>query len=162
MERMRQPQSMNWGMWLIHKVVHPFTVLAPPVFLLCVIVYLLTNAFSTSIYQGIRSFTGILLPLLAVTFLVIYQKELLERLGNIRPLFSFSVSLIAGFAVMSLVQLLAKFSEVPVVEVVLSGAFSVLVFSYVSVEENRMLSYCYGMMCGFLVYVIFWGFPVYG
>jgi len=47
----------------------------------------------------------------------------------------------------------------PIIEFILSGCFSILVFSYVNVKENKMLCFYYGMISGFLFYIILYGFP---
>jgi len=157
----RKPSDLNnWGMLLIHKVVHPFTVFATPLFVLLLMIYLVSKAFMRGFYLGVRSFAGVLLPLIMVTFISIFQKELLEKLGKIHTLISFFISLIIGIVVMIVVQSFGHYSTVPITELVLSGSFSILVFSYVSFRENKMLSYYYGMISGFLIYIIFWGVPV--
>jgi hypothetical protein len=145
-------------MWLIHKLVHPFTIFATPSFLMGLMIYLVVIAFAKGIYSGVRSLSGVLLPLILITFIFIFQKELLERLGKIPTLISFSTSLAIGVAVMMVIHFVDS-QAVPITELVLSGSFSILVFSYVSLEGNKMLSYYYGMISGFLVYIIFWGFP---
>jgi hypothetical protein len=150
----------NWGMWLIQKVIHPLTIFGTPLFILALMIHLVSHAFYRDTYSGIRSFAAVLLPLIVVTFIFIFQRELLERLGRRPTLLSFSASLIAGIAAMAIVRFCAYSTIVPVSELVLSGSFSILVFSYVSLQENKMLSYYYGMICGFLVYIIFFGFPV--
>ncbi len=160
MENKNHFKLNNWGTWLIHSVVHPFTVFVTPVSVLFLMIYLVFHAFRGGLYLGIRSFAGVLLPLIIVTFIFIFQKELLEKLGKIPTLFSFFASLIIGIVVMVVVRLFAYFSVVPITELVLSGSFSILVFSYVSLRGNNMLSYYYGMITGFLIYIIFWGFPV--
>ena len=160
MENRKPSELNNWGTWLIHKVVHPFTVFATPVFVLLLMIYLVFYAFRGGFYPGVRSFAGVLLPLIMVTFIFIFQKELLEKLGKIHTLISFFISLIIGIVVMVVVRSFGHSSTVPITELVLSGSFSILVFSYVSLQENKMLSYYYGMISGFLIYIIFWGFPV--
>jgi phosphoglycerol transferase MdoB-like AlkP superfamily enzyme len=149
----------NWGKLLIHKVVHPFTIFVTPLFVLVLTVYLIIYAFKTGISSGVRSFAGVLLPLIMVTFIFIFQRDLLQKLERIPTLISFSASFIVGIIVMVVIRLFAKNTPVPITELVLSGSFSILVFSYVSLEGNKMLSYYYGMISGLLFYIIFWGFP---
>ena len=149
----------NWGIALINRVVHPFTVFATPALVLILIIYLVICNFREGIYVGIRSFAGFLFPLILVTFIFKFQKELLEKLGKIPTLISFGISLFTGIVVMIVVQGFERFLLVPIVELVLSGSFSILVFSYASLRGNKMLSYYYGMISGFLFYIIFWGFP---
>jgi len=149
----------NWGMWLIHKLVHPFIIFATPSFLMGLMIYLLFIGFSTGIYPGVRSLSGILLPLITITFIYIFQKELIEKIGEVPTLVSFSISLAIGFGVMFVIRIFIDSQAVPIIELVLSGSFSILVFSYVSLEGNKMLAYYYGMISGFLIYIILWGFP---
>jgi phage-related protein len=160
MENKKPSELNNWGRVLIHKIAHPFTIFATPLFVLLLMAYLVFYAFKGGIYPGIRSFAGVLLPLIMVTFIFIFQKELLEKLGKIPTLISFLASLVAGIIMMIIIRYFAYSSAVPITELVLSGSFSILVFSYVSLPENKMLSYYYGMISGFLIYIIFFSFPV--
>jgi len=145
---------------LIHRIVHPFTVFVTPMFVLALMIYLVARAFMEDFYAGVRSFTGVLFPIITVTFIFVFQRELLEELAKIRALTGYLISLLVGIGLMQMVRSLGHSSTVPITELALSGSFSMLVFSYVSVEGNRILSYYYGMISGFLIYIMFWGFPV--
>ena len=155
-----EDELRNWGIFLINKVVHPFTIVATPLFILLLMIYLIYNSFTSGVYAGIRSFAGCLLPLILVTFIFIFQRDLLERLGKISTLLSFIISLFIGVLLMVVIGSLANNQSIPITELVLSGSFSILVFSYVSLEGNKMLSYYYGMISGFLLFIIFFGFPL--
>lgn len=147
----------NWGLWLLHKVLHPFAIFATPLFILGLIVYFLVSAFGEGIYPGVRSFAGVLLPLIVVTFLFVFQRPQLEKLGEPRMLkWGFVASLLTGFGAMALVRFVGR---VPITEVVLSGIFSALVFCYAGIRENKVFAYYYGMMLGFLTYIVVLGFP---
>jgi hypothetical protein len=95
-----------------------------------------------------------------VTFIFIFQRELIEKLGKIPIILSFTISLLVGLLVMVVIGYFFRGQSVPVTELVLSGSFSILVFSYVSLQGNEILSYYYGMVTGFLLFIIFFGFPV--
>ncbi len=58
---------------------------------------------------------------------------------------------------MALIRFLGR---VPITEVVLSGIFSALVFCYASIRESKVFTYYYGMILGFLIYIVVLGFPV--
>jgi len=152
-----QDQS-NWGQWLLHKIIHPFAVSATPLFILALMVYFLSLAFGEGIYRGIRSFASVLLPLIVVTYIFIFQKTQLEKLGEPSVLkWGFLASLLTGFGTMALIRFVGR---VPVTEVVLSGIFSALVFCYAGIRESKVFSYYYGMILGFLIYIVVLGFPV--
>jgi hypothetical protein len=153
----------NWGLSLLRKFLHPLTVFGTPTFLLALLIYFLMRAFRTDLAYGIRSLAGFLLPLIVSTFIFIYQKEILAKLGDVNVVISFIISLIWGVIIMVVVRLFtAMASPVPVNELVLSSSFSVLVFSYVSLPQNKVLSYYYGTVSGLLLYIIFFGFPIIG
>lgn len=162
MEEQQPTAPGNWGDWLIHRVVHPFTVFVTPTFIFTLMTYLVLAAFGAGFGQGIRSFAGVLLPLVVITFIFIFQRELLETLGRIPTLLSFAGAFGAGFLVMLAIQTVGRASGIPVTELVLSASFSLLVFSYATLREMKMLSYYYGMISGFLVYIILLGFPSLG
>ncbi|MFB0516000.1 MAG: hypothetical protein ACETWG_05280, partial [Candidatus Neomarinimicrobiota bacterium] len=66
-----------------------------------------------------------------------------------------------GIIVMVIIRLFGSLSPtpIPIVELVLSSSFAVLVFSYVEITQTKILSYYYGMVSGFLIYIIVSGFP---
>ena len=150
----------NWSVWLIHGLVHPFTIFATPTFVFVLMIYFVLHDFGGGFAAGMRSTAGVLFPLIMATFVFIFQKELLQRLGRLPTLMSFLIALIIGLLVMVAIRLFARSDTVPIAELVLSGSFSLLVFSYASLGGNKMLSYYYGMISGFLLYIIFVGFPV--
>lgn len=55
--------------------------------------------------------------------------------------------------------LIRFFGRVPITEVVLSGIFSALVFSYASIRGTKAFAYYYGITLGFLTYIVVLGFP---
>lgn len=160
MEDRKSPELSDWGMWLIHKVFHPFITAVVPLFIFLLMLFLIIYAFREDLHQGIRSFASVLLPLILVTYIFMFQKELLGALGRIPPPLSFVGTLIIGFLIMWMINRFAYSSLVPISELVLSGSFSTLLFSYVGFQTNKMLSYYYGTFSGFLIYIIFFGFPL--
>lgn len=150
------PEWKNWGVWLIDQLIHPFTIVATPGFLLILMIYLVISAFTEGFHLGMRSFAGVLFPLVLVAFIFIFQRDLLERLGKVPTLAAYAFSLVIGLVVMIV---LAWSPAVPIKELVLSGSFSLLVFSHVSLRGNAMLAYYYGMISGLLLYTILLGFP---
>ncbi len=152
------PEGSNWGLWLLQKVLHPFAISATPLFILGLIVYFLFSAFGKGIYPGVRSFAGVLLPLIVMTFMFLFHKAQLEKLGDTRVLqWGFFASVLTGFGALALIHF---FGRVPITEVVLSGIFSALVFCYASIRESKVFTYYYGMILGFLIYIVVLGFPV--
>jgi len=148
----------NWGLWMLHKVLHPFVIFATPLFILGLMAYFVASAFGDGIYPGVRSFAGVLVPLIVVTFIVTFQGARVERLGEPRVLkWGVLASVLTGFGAMALIRFVGR---APITELVLSGIFSALVFCYASIRETKAFAYYYGMMLGFLLYVVLLGFPV--
>lgn len=152
----------NWGLTLINKVIHPFTIVFTPIFALVLLVYFIVRSFTVDVSAGVRSFAGALLPLVLVTFIFMFRSHLLETLfGRLNVPVSAGVSFIVGLAVMGIARVFASIqSVVPVAELLLSGSFSLLVFSYIHIPEKKILAYYYGMVFGFLTYIVFFGFPI--
>jgi hypothetical protein len=151
----------NWGLMLLRKILHPLTIFGTPAFLLSLLIYFLVRAFANGLPSGIRSVSGFLLPLIISTFIFIYQKDLLAKLGDLNVIIGFAISFVWGVVLMVIVGVFTDIaSPVPVNELVLSSSFSVLVFGYVSLPENKVLAYYYGTVSGLLIYVIFFGFPL--
>ena len=61
---------------------------------------------------------------------------------------------------MAVPTLMHFFGHLPITEDVLSGIFSALVFCYASIRESKVFAYSYGMILGFLIYIVVLGFPV--
>ena len=159
MENDHPPEPGNWGTWLIHEVIHPLTVILPPAILLLLMTYFVLVAFNDGFRPGIRSFAAVLFPLSLVTFIFIFQKGWLTRLGALSAFASFLVSMLIGLIIMVAIRLYARSSAAPVTELVLSASFSLLVFSHASLRGQTISAYSYGMICGMLAYIIFLGFP---
>ena len=162
------PETSSWGKWIIKFIIHPFIILSTPLFIFILIVILVYNSFEKDIYIGIRSSASVIFPIIIATFITIYQKEFIKNLENIPSSITFGVSFVIGFIVMDIVnnsKIFKIFSvqflsePLPIIEFILSGCFSILIFSYVNVEENKMLCFYYGMISGFLFYIILFGFP---
>jgi hypothetical protein len=93
---------------------------------------------------------------MALTFLVKFRREILGK-ANLAPSgLTFLVTLAVGLAIMRAVSFAP---HVPLRELVLSGTFSVLVFSYVLLDRDKSMSYYFGTILGALLYVVLWGFP---
>lgn len=150
-----------FGLWLIQHVLHPFAVVATPLITIGLILLLMVRAFRLSLTEGIRSLSAALLPLVVLTFVFMYQKSLFVEIGNIPTIIGFIASLFIGVAVMIVVRFLANLSFfIPFAEILLSGTLTMLVFSYISLQKSSVLAYCYGMLSGFLIFVILLGAPL--
>ena len=152
-------QSENWGEKTIRYVLQPFAMVATPVALLALMTYFVIAAFSSGLGEGVRSFSAVLLPLMAATFVLGFKREAATNLQRISPLAAFFLSFLLGGVV---VASLSIATSAPVVELVLAGSFAVLMFSYVTLDRERSLSYFFGMVLGFLVYVVVAGLPNIG
>lgn len=71
----------------------------------------------------------------------------------------FAFTLLIGLVVMQLLTIAP--TGVPLAELVVSGSFSVLLFSLAAFPEDKdkAMFYYFGMMLGFLSYVVILGFP---
>ena len=150
----------NWGTELLKYFVHPFALTATPVFLFLLTAYFVVQGFQDDLYLGIRSLCGALLPLILITFIHEFRKDLLVQLGSQNTLVSLILSSVWGFALMLILRVFNRYlHNIPLNELILSGSFSVLVFTYYHDEENRAKAYYYGLIAGLLIYVILFGFP---
>lgn len=144
----------NWGEFLVNNVVHPFAIFATASFIMILLVYFVVKAFGINVNYGVRTLAGALFSLTIMTYLFAFQKELLAYLGKINVMLMFIISFVLGIIIMVLISSLGNSSSgIPMNEIVLSGSFSILVFNYV--RENKMLSFYYLTISGFLFYIIF-------
>jgi hypothetical protein len=153
----RHPTYDNWGLWLIHGLLYPFAMVATPLFLLGLIVYFVFQAFSDSTGDGVRSFAAVLLPLMTLALLVAFRKEKLQKAEKLPSTWAFFLTLAVGIGVLALLAITP--TGIPLPELVLSGSFSVLIFSYVALSQDKAMFYYFGMVLGFLLYVVILGFP---
>jgi hypothetical protein len=153
----------NWGTALLKYIVHPFALTVTPLFLFALLVFFVVREFQKNLDIGIRSLCGALLPLILITFIHEFRRDLLERLGSRGIPLSFILSSLWGFGLMFTLKLLHfyfKIQYIPLSEVILSASFSVLVFTYYDDEKNKAKAYYYGMLVGLLIYIIAAGFPI--
>ena len=156
----------NWGLGLIDGFLYPLAMVATPLFLLALIVFFVFQAFSDSVGDGIRSFAAVLLPLMTIALLVGFRRdELREKKEALQEgsaqafpsALAFTLTLLAGIGVLALLVITP--TGVPLPELVLSGCFSVLIYSYVALPQDKAMFYYFGMVLGFLLYVVILGFP---
>jgi hypothetical protein len=128
----------DWGSYVVRTFIHPFTIVATPVFVLILTAYFIINAFRISIYDGVRSFAAALFPLIIMTFIYIFNKDLIKYLEKVNILISFSSALIWGFIVMVVIRFSGSMNgaPIPISELVLSGSFAILIFSYVETAQS--------------------------
>lgn len=143
-----------------YEAVHLITVYGTLLFLGLMSIYLVGRASDGGPYPAIRSLAGALFPLVIASFVYIFNKELLEKLGAVHTTLAFLVATAAGVGVMVALRYLASASPIPLAELVLSACFSTLVFSSRSLPDKQALSYYYGVISGMLVYIILFGFPL--
>lgn len=146
----------NWGELLIHKFLFPFALFATPSFLLLLMAVFVARAFGDDLYSGVRSFAAVLLPLMVMTFLLVFRKEMVKNVERLPPWIAFLGSITLGLGVMAL---LSTSSSIPATEMVLSGSFSILLMSYVAIGQERRIVYFFGMVLGLLDYIVVFGFP---
>jgi len=143
------------------QLLHAIVTILTPAGLLILVIYLVKQAFEMRMSLGVQSLAGALLPIVFMTFAYVYNSDLFHTIGRADALVGFIPSLVWGFIVMLMIRFLIGL-QVPLSEFVLSATFSVLVFGYVAQgEDGRMLSYYYGVVSGFLLYVFLLGLPTF-
>lgn len=152
------------GEWFLKNILSPVSVIATLLVLLGLIGYFLTKAFQNGIPSGVRSFSGVMLPMIFVLCIFLFRRQALQSMSNFNVWGAYAVSAIIGVGVMFMIRLLSKAdSQIPVEEVVFSGILSLLVFStassYKEDQDRAIFSYYYGILTGFLAFLVFFGLP---
>jgi hypothetical protein len=157
--RTTEGEQENWGTMVITRIIYPVALVATPGFLLLLMVFFVAQSFSNGISAGVRSFSAVLLPLMVLTLLTKFRKEQLQRAERFNNGLVFVFTLLVGLAVMELLTIAP--TGVPLAELVVSGSFSVLLFSLAAFpdDKDKAMFYYFGMILGFLGYVIVLGFP---
>jgi hypothetical protein len=161
-----QPKASLYG------AIRFFTVFGTLAILVCLALYLVSLAFQSGFHPGIRSLAGILLPILAGSFVFLLNRPSLSRLRALPTAASFSMSLAAGALLMAALRFLVGLTPVPITELLIASCISVLVFASDSLPKlafgetefsaDRALSFYYGVVSGMLLYVVLFGFPRIG
>lgn len=153
-------EELDWSDSVIMMLLYPFTQVAPLLFLLGLIGYFLWKAFEANLSVGVRSFAAVMIPLIVLT--VAYtamnrpnQKEKPHGFfSRIPPWVTFSTLALIAAGVLAVIP--TFHTAIPVPEFVLSATFSLLLFSR-TLPPKQMISYYFGAVIGFLVYIVLFG-----
>jgi hypothetical protein len=130
-----------------------------PLLLAAVGLYLNVQAFGRGPATGFRSLAALLFPVVIASFLYVFNRDLLRKLGGVSPAPGFLAGAAMGIVLMLVLELVPRASAVPLAELTVSGCFAVLVFSSVASEGDNVFTYYYGALSGLLLYVIVRGLP---
>ena len=145
----------------IHEIARVVTLYGTLAFLVILCLYLVAESFNQGFSFGFRSFAAVLFPIIIGSYLFVFKKHLLTRVGQTPTTMGFILGLVFGALVMLSLRYFGQSAGLPVAELVASGCFAVLVFSSSAVAGDQGLSYYYGSISGMLLYIIFFGFPLY-
>ena len=144
----------------VHETARFITLYGTPVLLGLIALYLVFAAFERGISLGLRSLASVLLPLVIGSFLYVFNRTTLQRLASVSTAIGFASGLGMGLVVMAGLRFFGQSAVVPLSELLVSGCFSVLLFSSASGSGGQGLASYYGVMSGLLVYLVVWGVPV--
>lgn len=145
----------------IYESIHVLTVYGTLLFIVLVAGFLVVRDFGQDAYVGVRSLAAALLPITIASFVFVFARELFEQLGEIPPGFSFVGAAASGFILMLILLIAGDSSALPLAPLLLSGCFAVLVFGSGSLRDNKVMPFYYGLVSGLLLFVIFFGFPLF-
>lgn len=144
----------------IYDFARSLTVYGTPIFLALIVLYLVIQAFSQGFTTGLRSLAGSLFPLVMASFLYVFNRELLRRTADVSTVVGFLSGFAMGIVLMLVLEVMRRVAGIPLGEIMVSGCFSLLVFSSISSPGDKVFVYYYGTLTGLLVYVIVRGFPL--
>lgn len=129
--------------------------------------YFVVTAFGAGSGAGIRSASGVLLPFVVGGFLVVFKRELFERVAMIPSLIAFIAAFGFGIAVMLLMKNFAGSGRPPVAELIIASGLSLFVYAPGAViasdrhadRRDVWMAYYFGTVSGMLGYVVLMGFP---
>lgn len=138
------------------KRLNSFACICTIIFLLGSILYLVVEAFSQSLWFGIRSLAAGILPAL-----VLYYFNSFTPIFNIKDN-NLNVNLFVIYGLWTLFILVLggvwDFEPLPLFEVLFSLTLTSLLFRIKTHSENQKLaSSCYGVLTGLLVYISIFG-----
>jgi hypothetical protein len=126
------------------------------IFLLGSIIYLVVEAFSQSLWFGIRSLAACILPAL-----VLFYLNTFTRIFNIKT-YNRNFNLFVVYGLWTLFILVVgsvwEFEPVPLLEILFSFTLTSILFRIKKHSEGQKLaSSCYGVLTGLLVYISIFG-----
>lgn len=152
-----------------YEVIRMTVMLGTILTLALVCFYLVSIAFDRSLAAGIRSFAGVLLPLVAGGFVFVFKRSLLGKLADLPLPLSFLFGLGFGVLLMVMIANLEVLQFAPIAELVVASGLSLFLFSPGSLhglttirqsdQPDRWLSYYFGFVSGLLGYVVSMGVP---
>ena len=75
------------------------------------------------------------------SFLYVFNRELLRRTADVSTVVGFLGGFGMGIILMLVLDMMRRGTGIPVGEIVVSGCFSVLVFSYISSQSDKVFVY---------------------
>lgn len=129
--------------------------------------YFVVLAFGAGSAAGMRSVAGILLPFVVGGFLVVFRREMFERVAKIPAALAFLVALGFGVAVMLLIENLEAFRQAPIAELIVATGLSLFTYAPGAViasdsskaQKDVWMAYYFGTVGGMLGYVVLLGLP---
>ena len=150
------PASSGWAGWIIRWIINPLVLLAVPITCLLVTISIVGDDWNDEDDAGLRSLAGALLPFVAAIFIFMFQANLFERIATQDGKEGFLVSMVIGLVLPFLTRIDNAFAK-PVAAFCFSAAFSVLVFSYAALRDERIFVFYYGFAIGILGHLWLFG-----
>lgn len=138
------------------KSLNSLALICSIIFLLSSLIYLVVDAFSQSLWFGIRSLAGCILPAVVLYYLNVFT-PIFNIKNNNR-----NVNLFVVYGLWTLFILVLgsawDFNPIPLFEVFFSFTLTSLFFRIKKhAEKQKLASSCYGVLTGLLVYISIFG-----
>jgi hypothetical protein len=151
--------KLTWGESLAYHVLYRSAHVIAPLVIGALLVLFVSRAFRAGPGSGTRSIAAVLLPLLAVTYLVNSRRgDWLAKQANRVPAgLTFGCMLGIGGVLLPVVSM---WSAAPVVELLVSGSCSILLGGLVlSADREKAMAYYFGFVLGVVGAVVLRGLP---
>jgi hypothetical protein len=147
----------NWADVLISQLMYPALELLVNMVLLGLSVYYIVHAFGRSASVGARTAAVVLIPLVIVTYIVMNLRQSLARVASAgSPRVTFVMTTVVGFGLFLVLRMSVSFA---LDGFALGIVFSSLIGVRASLQEDRRISYLFGIALGGLVAVAIFGIP---
>ncbi len=144
----------------VHELARTTTLYGTPILLAVLSTFLLAFAVASGNQAWVRSLAALMLPIIFGSYLFAFKRNALLFIAQMQPGVGFIVGLAMGSIVLAVLGFLGATAKVPIPELLTSGCFSVLVFSAASKRDDSGIALFYGVICGALAYVTFFGWPL--
>ncbi len=156
------PKRDNAAVWLHDAVLYPIITKGPALGLAVLLGFVIVNTYlDEGRDAAIRSLAASLIPLVMFEYLARFQRDVLLKILPSSAILGVILFFGLGMAAMFTMEEVGNHTKHwPMNEVLVSAALATVLYAEKIGQGRNVLSWYYGILLGFLVYVVWQGVPI--